>query len=574
MAPELESADATGHPVRESWKWLVVGWLGLFVACFVMAPIPAVNETHYLGKARHFFNPAWCAGDPFLESPSVHVVFFASIGWLAPFFGLTITAIIARAAFLWVLAWGLWRLGEALGLPPAGRLTALWVPPLLVTVANVSGEWIVGGAESKTIAYGCLFAAMAAFIRSDAGWRTTNRRELAACASLLAWSIAWHPIVGIWGTLVCLAGGLGSALWWKGPRTSEVVASSPPSTAPAAPPTAPAWLVWIILAAGWPAACWAMLAAFQVSLAGGASDDLRFQANFIQVYYRLAHHLDPMVIPRAAWMKGIFATLLATAAGLMVWHRLHRFPAMGNISPEATPRATLMRGWGFLVMATAATVLLSAAGYAIGYGPRPAAEMPGFHWRMLLLKFYPFRLADVFVPLLLAFSLARLLTVPSRSMAAVPSAFGREWLPPALALLLLLATGVSLYGSWEATGLALKKRSDWLATCEWVFHNTPRETLCFAPTGHPSFKWYADRPEYVSFKDCPQDPQGIVDWNNRLLVISRWLQSYLDEGRYTADGLRDLHALTGLRLFITDRIGPFDVAPVYENDSYRVYALP
>jgi hypothetical protein len=33
---------------------------------------PHSNEAHYLSRLKHFWNPTWCAGDFFLESPESH----------------------------------------------------------------------------------------------------------------------------------------------------------------------------------------------------------------------------------------------------------------------------------------------------------------------------------------------------------------------------------------------------------------------------------------------------------------------------------------------------------------------
>ena len=42
-------------------------------------PVPGINEPHYLTKSRHDWQPEWCAGDFFLESPNAHDVFYRPI---------------------------------------------------------------------------------------------------------------------------------------------------------------------------------------------------------------------------------------------------------------------------------------------------------------------------------------------------------------------------------------------------------------------------------------------------------------------------------------------------------------
>ena len=41
---------------------------------------PDVNESHYLTKAKHFWNPTWCPGDIFLGSSHAHWLFYFSHG--------------------------------------------------------------------------------------------------------------------------------------------------------------------------------------------------------------------------------------------------------------------------------------------------------------------------------------------------------------------------------------------------------------------------------------------------------------------------------------------------------------
>ena len=64
-------------------KLLVVAavWLSFLVVSLLSAPIPAVNEPHYLAMARHSWNSSWCANDLFLSSFPAHQVFY----WTIPF---------------------------------------------------------------------------------------------------------------------------------------------------------------------------------------------------------------------------------------------------------------------------------------------------------------------------------------------------------------------------------------------------------------------------------------------------------------------------------------------------------
>ena len=87
-------------------RLILAGWLSLLVYGVLAAPIPAVNEPHYLCKAKHFWQPDWCARDFFLASPNAHTVFYVSIGWLTRWLSFEQTAWIGRALATLALASG------------------------------------------------------------------------------------------------------------------------------------------------------------------------------------------------------------------------------------------------------------------------------------------------------------------------------------------------------------------------------------------------------------------------------------------------------------------------------------
>ncbi len=99
------------------------------------------------------------------------------------------------------------------------------------------------------------------------------------------------------------------------------------------------------------------------------------------------------------------------------------------------------------------------------------------------------------------------------------------------------------------------------------------QVLVQTPHNRSSFKWYAERPEYVTFKDCPQDAAGIVEWNRRMRFLAQWYQEQFADGLYSTAELRELTRETGITHLVTDRLGPMEPAPTYQNATYRVYDL-
>jgi len=294
----------------------------------------------------------------------------------------------------------------------------------------------------------------------------------------------------------------------------------------------------------------------------------RYAGTYLQVYHRLAHHVDPMLFP----LSGSLAYL---GLGLL-W----------LIGVRFGPRTTAWR-WVHGVMLWA--VIFAVAGVLVGYGPRPPQLMPGYAWRMHLLKFYPFRLGDALLPMVVAWlgawSGVRLLSGPlapvfggegtdRKSIAhRFPTRSGWRWAGTVITAALIAAT------LWRAGGLAQSERyqasqdADWIAACQWMRDHTSPGSVVHTPHFRWTFKWYAERAEYANYKDCPQDARSIVEWNRRLQLLTKRFQDGFADGVYTWDELQELRDETGITHIITDRLGPMDFPPVYRNDTFRVYDL-
>ena len=86
-------------------------------------------------------------------------------------------------------------------------------------------------------------------------------------------------------------------------------------------------------------------------------------------------------------------------------------------------------------------------------------------------------------------------------------------------------------------------------------------------------KWYAQRPEYVNYKDCPQDAAKIVEWYERLVFMSQWSREHYGDALFSIEELEDLHQQTGITHLLVSRYGPMEQQPVFDNGSFRVYEI-
>jgi hypothetical protein len=267
-----------------------------------------------------------------------------------------------------------------------------------------------------------------------------------------------------------------------------------------------------------------------------------YEADYIQVYYRLAHHLDPMQFSFWAWF--------GYAGLLLFW----------NGCTLLRSRSEAERWFTWFVLAT---MLIALAGLAVGYRHGPPGHLSHLDLRMKILKLYPFRLCDAMIPF--AASLAAVGLLARRQGRATQSwgVFGG-----AMVVALLLPSPDRNASRMEPDRLA-----NWIDACRWISGHTPADALVLTPTQESwAFKWYGERAEFVSHKDCPQDAAGIVEWNNRLLAIREWAQRTYD-GEYSADELRELRDKFGITHILAGRLGPMGIDPVYQNESFRVYSL-
>lgn len=521
-------ALATDVPSLSGWFDAALVWLSFLVYSALSAPVPALNEPHYLSKARHFWQPTWCAGDMFLESADAHVVFFATLGWFTTWCSLPVAAWIGRAISLAMLAGGWTTLSRRLSALPWVGVTSAWLFLTLQTIGNWSGEWLVGGVESKIITYGLLFFAWAKL--ADGRWRLS--------AAAMGVAIAFHPVVGLWGVLATGFAAVGC--WLTGVSTR------------------PSWVtLFIAIILMGVVSMPGMIPALRLILQP-VDPQVRYAGTYLQVFYRLNHHLDPMMFPARAY-AGYAMLMLVWGAGLV-----------------RGPRTAI---WWWLHGIVGASLLFAIAGLAVGWGPRPASQMIGFDWRMHLLKFYPFRLADALLPAMVAWQWARGGTFASseaNSKCESPRGLTSPRSPgyvTFLAAMLFCGSLWQVHRAASAERYAFVHDPAWRDVCAWMKSHTPPDVLVHTPHYSWTFKWFAERPEYVNFKDCPQDTPGIVEWNRRLLLLTKQTTLFLEDGLYTRDELRSLRKQTGITHIVTDKLGPMELPPVYHNATFQVYDL-
>ena len=294
-----------------------------------------------------------------------------------------------------------------------------------------------------------------------------------------------------------------------------------------------------------------LLPALQILTASDLSPWQRATAGRIQVFMRLSHHLDPARFPLQAWLHA--GVLLAAIAFFARVLRKKELPASVH---------------RFLVLLGVAG-FIAAVGILVGAHRGNVLHRPDWAGRAFLLRFYPFRLLDVLMP-----TGAALL-----GTAVVQTRFARQWQRAAASrfrragLLAVVLTACLVTRSSVPAGYSPDQFAAWKDACAWIRRNTPDCCLFVTPRESFGFKWYAERAEFVCWKDCPQDAAGILEWRRRLRELS-WLQPEEHEAvRLTADDLNRLHAQTTAEYLITRTCRSAQTQPVYENGIWRIYRL-
>ncbi len=430
-------------------------------AAYVAMPIPEVNEPHYLAKAKHYWNPTWCAGDQFLESTDAHQVFCWTMGWLTLFLPLKTVACLGRIVVLLLQSWSWQKLSHAI----FPRVHALYTAILLVIISDntqIASEWILGGVEAKGFAFALLFLALEALVHKK--W---NRVWL-----FLGGATAFHVLVGGWSAIVC------AGIWVCSGRERPSLKSM------------------------WTGLCgFTILAApsvwFGLKLSFGVDPAVVAEAQRIQYIERIPHHLNPFAFIKTTVNVTQLALFVAGVAA---------FSFYPSFSHRTFPRREKVK---VVVWFMVGSAVIALAGLLIALATQSSPNLAAG-----ILRFYWFRLFDVALPIGVAFvGFAFLSKWKSAAITIVllclPIGY---WLRYS-------------YRDYIATvpraDNFVADEQDWQAACAWASSKTEPTDLFLTPAQVGTFKMYANRPEVATRKDMPQDPTSVVEWWRRMLKIHR-----------------------------------------------------
>ncbi|MCA9162963.1 MAG: hypothetical protein KDA62_08280 [Planctomycetales bacterium] len=550
-----EPTAATSADVDDrAGAWLETTLILLLLAAYAIEPTPSVNEAHYLGKAKHYWNPSWAAGDLFLESADAHVVFYWTFGWVTRFVSLPVAAWLGRLLTWSLLAWAWQRLSRAV-IPR--RWWSVLTAGLFVSLLHwfdMAGEWVIGGVEAKGFAYVLVLCGLRSLVQNRWSWVWP---QFGAAA-------AFHVLTGGWSVIA-------AAIAWGFQRDER--------------PSLWRQMPWLLLggALSLPGLVPALL------LTRDLPPEIVHEANRIYVFERLSHHLafhrlDPAHVSR-------FAALC------IAW----------SACAYAVRRCDRQRR---LALFVAGALLIAVCGVAID---SLTANRPDL--AASLLRFYWFRLSDFAVPLGTALAAAGILA-SSPNPFPNPSRLTRTPTPTrtflhrarplaiAAAILFTLATIGSVAarhlldprGGADVQSMpAFRRRpewtrmvyEDWQRTTDWISQHTPPDAVFLTPRSQQTFKWNAHRAEVVNWKDMPQDAATLVEWFERMRRVYPPTTARGEWSEMSDERLRQLGREYGADYLVLDRtrhrsrpglkrlfpLEPIDPDEPDRKSAYEVYSL-
>ncbi|MCU0713827.1 MAG: hypothetical protein MUC43_17350 [Pirellula sp.] len=535
---ETTATNSTLAPPKRWYESFSVDFVGVLMLFFLYAGsrVPEVNEVHYWTKAAHFWNPNFAAGDLFLGSGNAHWAFYFFFGSLTLWLPLETSVWVGRLFTWFAIALG-WTalchsiffrsdssrgdagrsnsgdLNEKVPLPhqnpakspsnfhqpiPSTVLAALWLVGM--EWGLWAGEWVVGGCESKGIAYAFLFGGLAALSKSKpmVGW------------SLLGLGNWFHVISGLWVSITAAIAIMLTELVWNRQTPKDLLRKH----------------LFGLLLCG-------------VGFAAGAApavlmdlDTPRDQSTLSameQVYNRLGHHLSPIKFSETRWSG--FSILLIATFSLLLLTRHATWADLGDSRRSLAAYKhwirTAPKSFQFLFVVCVAALTLSMCGLIFDLifshlAPKFASS---------ILRFYWFRWNDVTLPL--CASLLFYAVVTGQLSLNTHQALQTRKTLACIGLFLVVSLLVTRYqrnteldipaGEKQSFSLKtdsletrLKQYEDWKAVCRWINENTDESGLWLTPRRQQSFKWQTRRPELAVWKDMPQNAQAVVEWSARL----------------------------------------------------------
>ena len=484
------------------------------------------NELDVLPFARQFFNHSWLPNDWYLNLDIGYRQIFSYIqGFLVDWLGFLNGAYVGRLVAYWFLAFALIVFFRAIGL--RFFLGLIVVIFFVQNQSLIAGEWIVGGVDPKTVAYGFGLMAFALF----------HKKKYLIGFALAGAALSFHVLVGIYA-LYCVI--LATVITER--PLNQVISSLFRKS-------------WPFLITG----IFGILAIFQAIIPQDRIDANKAWKIYVEL--RVPHHVLPSAWQGNEWISIL---VLATCFFLIV------FFSIRNDSTKFTTAYAL------------ASISLFVIGLTIFALDQPS--LLRFYWFR-----YPDVMVPFLGMVTIALLLNGIANLNFADYPKIPKELNRiqgilKYGLPALfaiyALFLVSESRTYVQGKYRR-GLN-RDITKTQVVLEWISENTPEEAVFLIDPLLNEFYVYANRARFVSFSHPPQSASEILEWYRRLTLINgnqelsippdkgQMQENYANLDAKTIQQLADEYGVS-FYLGSAEKQLPFTL--YYQDDTFTLYQV-
>lgn len=495
------------------------------------------NEVHHLPLAKQHIKPDWLAGDFYYSEDSGYRLLFQNIlGRVVVEWGFLKASIAGRLVGYGLLAVAFVGLARMLRFGTVSLLLALSLFLVNPEQGAVAGEWLVGGIEPKVFAYAlCLMAIPVLF-----------RGNYPLAAVLLGLATSFHVLVGGWFLVACVT-------WVVFCGESRIRIR-----------TVLYCTVFYLFWGGF-----GSLSIYK-ELTSMVNSVNALDSSYLYVFMRNPHHLNPLSWGSLNW----FILFIYSVSFLCAYKMMASIEYYSNNDGSCGNIFNLNK----LVLCS---MSFFAAGLLVSFGGRSE----------IFLKYYPFRVGDILLPLAVCFSFVYLMNqkyiLKSTSKIKIT-----------LIVIIITLYSHNIYANVKAfinienfPSEDQLASAEWKEMCDWIRHNTAPHSLVVSPPSElESFAWLSERPTLVKFRFVPSSKTGRVDeWYNRLVDLSggRDLKGFvrrdrdpraiiaaeLDIGYRTLslEAMMRIMDKYGAKYWVTHAGHAVDLPVVHSNSQYILY---
>ncbi|GAB4503560.1 MAG: hypothetical protein Fur0043_05520 [Anaerolineales bacterium] len=486
------------------------------------------NEYDTLPDARQDVHPEWLPEDWYLNLDiGYRSLFNLMAGNLVNLLGFRNGAYVSRGIGYLAVAMGVYLLFRTVKIRFSLAFLCLFF--FLKSQSLVAGEWILGGAETKTLSYAFVFLALACFLQ---------KKYLTAFA-LSGLAASFHVLVGFYA-LFCTAVAILLNKEWR--------------------------CEWQkILLNAWPVAITGIngIKVLLTQSFSSASPDAD-SGWMIYVTYRVPHHLYPATWEGWEWIARFGLGILLFGL-LLVWQK----------SNSAKFLATY--GW-----ASAGLFLVGRLIYISG-----KTTLLRYYWFR-----FPDTMIPFLTTLLSAYILERILdsqlTLPRLTVKQqIQVRLMLKWAFQ-LGVVALLIISMWLSTSrlhQELQDLKKAESTDpLLTTMRWISVNTPRQAVFLINPSILEFYIYAERAVFVTWKTSPQTAPDMLEWYHRLLLCNGGQPPYRSGYASTMELQNNFYALDEEQInrivqrydidyYLGSSQQNLSFERVYSNSSFTLYKI-